>query len=90
MRVIIVGPNLIDQSKGQFHVHKEGCSHLRRAEYKYRQDLKYPIELSSVKAVVAYVYPADEFDYDPTDESNYNNYVQDFWFAPCTKELPDE
>jgi len=30
MRVTICGPNLRDQSKGQFHVHAEGCADLRR------------------------------------------------------------
>jgi len=40
MRVTICGPNLNDQSKGQFHIHAEGCADLtrklsREPEYRY-------------------------------------------------------
>lgn len=30
MQVTICGPNLYDQSKGQFHVHAAGCADLQR------------------------------------------------------------
>ena len=33
MRVTIVGPNLKDQSKGSFHVHKAGCRDLDKRMY---------------------------------------------------------
>jgi hypothetical protein len=37
MMVTVCGPNLRDQSKGQFHVHAEGCADLLRSrEPEYR------------------------------------------------------
>lgn len=40
MKVTICGPNLNDQSKGQFHIHAADCAHLvrlasREPEYRY-------------------------------------------------------
>lgn len=34
MKVAILGPNLRDQSKGQFHVHAAGCADLHKSVYR--------------------------------------------------------
>ena len=86
LTVAIIGPNLIDQSKGTFHVHRFGCADTRKAQYRLnREDLKHPITVDSRAEVVEYIYPASDFDYDPKTESE--PYAQDIYFYPCTEGL---
>ncbi len=96
MKVTIIGPNLLDQSKGSFHVHATGCAHLNRGEYRRlgRDAGIYHEDHDTVRSVVDSVYGPEsggfyeEADLDP--ETAWTDYVHDFHFAPCTKGLPTE
>lgn len=90
MNLTIIGPNLLDQSKGAFHVHATGCAHLRRAEYRNLRggDTGAFIEdHDSVRSVVDSIYgPASGSFYEDADlnpETAWREYETDFWFAPC-------
>ena len=85
MRVTICGPNLRDQSKGQFHVHAEGCADLRRGairEPEYRHG--WTIDATSREQVADEVY-ADIIDENPGTTAG--DYVSDFHFFPCCADL---
>lgn len=83
MRVVVIGPNLVDQSKGQFHVHKEGCNDTK----KYRgQPLDYVIDVETRKDIVLDIYPPNEFDYN--EDTEWMN-MDDMYLAPCVN-LPQE
>jgi len=74
-RVIVLGPNLIDQSKGSFHVHAAGCRDIN--SYYGRQfdaDKANPLDVNSVEEIAEYVY-----DY----EDNPREYANDFYVFPC-------
>lgn len=93
MQVIIIGPNLRDQSKGQLHVHKAGCKDLARfkrhePEYDYAMGIP-PVEAQTRAEIVLNWYPPEEFEYNPHDESDYLQYRDEFYFFPCTKDLPE-
>lgn len=38
MKVCIIGPNLLDQSQGSFHVHKYGCADTAKSQYRFHRD----------------------------------------------------
>ena len=83
MIVTVIGPNLPDQSKGTFHAHKYGCKDVA----KYRGDSADAMAVESRLEVTAIIYPPRNFDWDGTIEQS-GPYLDDIWFAPCTKELP--
>lgn len=86
MRVTICGPNLRDQTRGEFHVHAEGCGDLARGarrEPAYREG--WTIDAASPEDVAMAVYDPDEHGYDP--ETEIDNYVGEFHFFPCTEGL---
>lgn len=92
MKVIVVGPNLIDQSKGQYHCHAAGCADLKKAQYQiHREDLAYPVEVSSIYEVVDFVY-RDFLDEDGNyaDDPSYGTWedIHEIAFFPCTDALP--
>lgn len=94
--VAIVGPNLLDQTKGDFHVHAAGCRDLKKAEYRlHRRDTDNALEVGSVKDVIEYIY-ADIIDQDiqegniPDTEDAWENYLVSVHFFPCTDDLPRE
>lgn len=81
MRLIIVGPNLLDQSKGDYHVHADGCGHLSTdANIRY-EDQSWTGDYSSRVEVADDVYPPADFDCDS------GAYVDTIYFAPCTRGL---
>jgi hypothetical protein len=90
MKVTVCGPNLRDQSKGEFHVHAAGCADLARGarrEPMYRDG--WTLDVASRLAVAAEMY-ADQID---ENEGNapYDapaGYLADFHFFPCTSALP--
>jgi hypothetical protein len=102
MRVLIIGPNLPDQSKGSFHVHKVGC---RDILYSYPYELtmhEAPVEVDSKARAAELIYDngiLDEeiynrraasepgADLDQIRKDVIEDYVNDLWFAPCTKGL---
>ena len=85
MRVTVCGPNLRDQSKGEFHVHAEGCADLVRGanrEPEYRTG--WPMDATSRVDVCDAVYPPEDFDCESGE------FVGSFHFFPCCEELPAE
>lgn len=86
MRVAILGPNLADQSRGDFHVHAAGCSDIGKVRFLSgiaKRDCSWEMEASSLTEIVDAVYPPDQF------ECESGEYMQEFHFAPCVK-LPVE
>jgi hypothetical protein len=89
-RVTICGPNLYDQSHGTFHVHAEGCADLvkhARREPEYKNG--WTIEADSKHAVIAEIYPPEQFEYDENDPEDFAPYETDIYFFPCVT-LPKE
>jgi hypothetical protein len=87
MQVTIIGPNLQDQSKGTFHVHKAGCKDLSKPAYRLNKVyglMGDTVEVSTKREAAEYVYPVDEFEYWAEDPDGY---INDLWFAPCTRGL---
>jgi len=99
MNVRVVGPNLNDQSKGTFHVHLNGCHDLFHygPEKRFGGDVRGNEEMlvkdATVASVVEAVYDNGILDERIADgqerEEAIADLVSDFWFAPCTKGLPD-
>lgn len=88
MKVTICGPNLRDQSKGEMHVHAEGCADLKRGatrEPEYRNG--WTIEAATQREVVDAIYPAEDFGYDA--ETEWQDYAGSIHFFPCTDDLGD-
>lgn len=83
-KVIIVGPNLIDQSKGQFVVHREGCADLKRgvgrAFHQIDLDHAMPIEAKTYEDVAEFIY-SDHMD--ENEDLTLEACVADFHFLPC-------
>lgn len=88
MKVHIIGPNLLDQSKGSFHVHAEGCADVHRnAEYQlpdFASDREHTYDVTSRVDAAGQVYS------DQIGEGSMTaaDGVNDLWFAPCTDALP--
>jgi hypothetical protein len=82
MRVAICGPNLRDQSNGEFHVHDENCSDLRNYGPGKRLGGEEPwmLDVSDRLGIVGEVY-----DWIPHEEAS--DYLSEFHFAPCCAEL---
>lgn len=102
MNVTICGPNLNDQSKGEFHVHATGCADLvkhARLEPEYRYG--WTVEAASREDVAAHVYEdhiaehESEQDWmrkngqpDYTDAwTQASTYLSEFHFFPCCNGL---
>lgn len=84
MRVVICGPNLNDQSKGQFHAHAEGCADLRRMasrEPEYRHGWTVEVETR--------IEVGDNIYEDHIGEGTMlsGEGVDDVHFFPCLKDL---
>lgn len=88
MLVHIIGPNLRDQSKGDFHVHAKGCEDVRRnrdyAGPDFEHDRQFPVEVASRIMLSNYVYSDQISEGSMTAEDG----VPTMWFAPCTDDLP--
>lgn len=79
MLVTVVGPNLRDQSKGDFHVHEASCGDLKR-DPNMKNAEHYTLNALSREDVSTIIY---------SDFENPESFVDTFHFAPCTKELPN-
>ncbi len=100
MRVNIVGPNLPREAPATFEVHAEGCAHLKRGYLRraIAQRDGFVVEVRSQHDAVDEVYgpQAGSFylesgtmvDGELVPASWEDGYVQDFYFAPCVKDLP--
>ena len=95
MKVTIHGPNLNDQSKGQFHVHTPDCGDNRNYGPRGRfggEDNGWTIEVESARDVSAAIYADHLSDYgldtdDPEGQQMLDEWLADFWFAPCVPPL---
>jgi hypothetical protein len=85
MKVVICGPNLFDQSKGQFHVHKKGCADLRKREYRAVAP-HMPAEVKTKLDVATFVYE-DIMRENEGVLATPEPYVSEFHFAPCVRGL---
>lgn len=89
MRVVIIGPNLLDQSKGGMHVHAEGCADTKKSQYRLHQaDLKFAYEVKSQADIAMSVYDPGDFGYDAEDDDEVNGYLGDIYIFPCASGLP--
>jgi hypothetical protein len=87
MQVTIHGPNLFDQSKGDFHVHAADCADNAK-EVKHNGSVSpWIIEASSIEDIVRGIY-ADFID--GNDRDPWESFSGDVHFAPCVKHLPYE
>lgn len=88
MRVVIVGPNLYDQSRGQFHVHAEGCADLQR-DPDMRESIAtqggITLDAGTRLDVEESIYGPEAGDF---DRPHRGAWLDEFHFAPCCKELP--
>lgn len=95
MKVRVCGPNLRDQSKGQFHVHADGCADLskygpgRKNGGDRNGEDEMVLDANSKLRVAEWVYDdcaCDENEWNSEGYWEYLKYaVQDFHFAPCVK-----
>jgi hypothetical protein len=76
-RIVVVGPNLRDQSKGTFHVHAEGCADLRRSPNLRHEDQSFVIDCDTLTQMCDAVYPPEDFGCESGE------YLYDFHVAPC-------
>lgn len=90
--VVILGPNLRDQSNGDFHVHASGCSHLRRPEY--RGINAYPVTIQERVGVAEFIYDdhlGDNGIQEGTPEAKafYEESLGGFCFLGCAEAMFD-
>jgi hypothetical protein len=86
MKVTVIGPNLPDQTKGSFHVHKAGC----RDAVRLIREMKgyvHDVDVESRQGIVLWVY-SDHMGDNEADDSEWRGW-DDFYLAPCV-DLPDE
>lgn len=88
MKVVIIGPNLFKQDKGQFHVHAAGCGDIARdpKRYGYVEAAPHmPCDVATKAAAAEYVY-CDIIAERGGDETGLD-YLDEFHFAPCVADL---
>jgi hypothetical protein len=78
-RVTVLGPNLPSHlaQQGDYHVHHDGCEHLRRDAYRLLDQHTFAAASRRDVAELIYGDIAAENDADPSD------YLDEFYFAPC-------
>lgn len=89
--VVICGPNLRDQKKGQFHVHVEGCADLKRMlrkEPAYKEGWLLE-DADSKQAVVEHIYEDQMRETIQQNGSTDWREFDDVYMFPCVK-LPDD
>ena len=87
MIVNIFGPNLRDESRGTFHVHRAGCQdakHYGPGRKFGGEDEGWTVDVDSRVDVVECVYD-NQLDEHPDVEAA--DWLSDFYFAPCVKDL---
>lgn len=78
-RVTIVGPNLRDQSRGEFHVHATGCADLKRDPNLRREDQSWTVDAASKLGVVDAIFE----DIIDENKGHASDYLSQVHFAPC-------
>lgn len=93
MKVTVIGPNLLKQDKGQFHVHAAGCRDISADPQRngYRQAAPHmEVDAESRLDVAGFVYEDHMNEAEEgTPWTEPEAYLSDFHFAPCCDELPD-
>lgn len=84
MRVTIHGPNLLDQSKGQFHVHAEDCRDNEREIMRNGSERPWTVEVATRRDAVYAIY-ADQI----SEGASYASCHSDLHFHPCCRYLSD-
>lgn len=91
--VTIVGPNLIDQSRGTFEVHKQGCSSTYRNTNESPSYAGWDVEVESKLDVAEEVYSDHACDENEYESEGYwqhlANDVADFHFHNCVGSIPE-
>jgi hypothetical protein len=87
VKVAVFGPNLRDQSKGQFHVHAAGCADIAKTAKRdaaYGEDYAWYMDIACKDDAVheAYSDMIDSNDCNPIED-----YRSDFYFFPCCGNL---
>lgn len=85
MKLTVHGPNLKDQSKGDFHVHTAACADNKKEIRNNWSTDPWTIEANSVEEVIHAIY-ADFID--ANDHDPWTSFESDAHFAPCIKNLP--
>ncbi len=84
MKVTVCGPNLPDQRKGDLHVHASACPDLNRGQYRrLPKHLVHTLDVGSMQEVVEFMFPPDDFEWDPADENEWSRYRDEFAWFPC-------
>lgn len=83
-QLTILGPNLADQSKGDFHVHASGCRDIARYPGRVQRDAMVATFGRRID-VVTTVYPPSDFDYDDSVPTEVAPYAGSFYFLPCVR-----
>lgn len=83
--VLVIGPNLPDQSKGQFHVHASGCSAGSKLANRVPYGVSRYAAPASLRAIVLDVYDPDCFGYDAADADAFAGYAGEFYVCPCAR-----
>lgn len=87
-KIVVVGPNLRDQSKGNFRAHADGCRDLTK-DLRLTQEPPWSFDADSRVGVAAEIYPPEEFGWSSDASGEWEAFVNDIWFAPCLKQLPE-
>lgn len=92
MQIEIFGPNLRDQSKGQFHVHAAACGDCKHygRNGKFGGEDGWKIESDSQLKVSTEIHCDILSDYGLTPDDAegvelLRAWLDDIWFAPCVK-----
>jgi hypothetical protein len=80
-RVTVWGPNLRDQSRGTFVVHRADCGDNRKLELRETEP-PWHLDPETRAEVIRDIYPGDQFD------SPWAMLVDDVYFAPCLDRFP--
>lgn len=76
MKLTIFGPNLCDQSKGQFVVHAAGCADCKKFSREYCSTADYETQESVVRDIFSDII---------AEGTNPDDVSHEVWFAPCVK-----
>lgn len=84
--VNVFGPNLMpeEQDKGELHVHAASCQHPEP----HGASAPWQMRVQAKEEVATNVYPPEDFEWDYADKVQLENYVSDFYWAPCTRSIP--
>lgn len=87
MRVKICGPNLNDQSKGDFHVHAADCADLvrharREPEYQYGWESEANTQVEVAEEIFSDIMAENEGEWAKPEA-----YFSSIYFFPCCNEL---